>query len=74
MKNIIANNAILALQNFELLFELYYDARDYQLGAVTLENNKQIAFSGRKQNSILRWFTTMEKELLIDNKTPTEFK
>jgi hypothetical protein len=50
--------------NKTLLFYLYTDASDHQLGAVIMQDRKPIAFDSRKLNTAQMRYTNTERELL----------
>jgi hypothetical protein len=50
--------------NKSILFHLYTDASDHQLGAVIMQDKKPIAFHSRKLNTAQKQYTTTERELL----------
>jgi hypothetical protein len=47
--------------NKSVLFHLYNDASDHQLGAVIMQDKKPIAFYSRKLNTVQKLFTTTER-------------
>ena len=50
MKQIIAQETILALPDYNKPFQIYTDASDYQLGGVIQQEGKPLAFYSRKLN------------------------
>ena len=50
MKNIIAQETLLAYPDFNKPFEIHTDASHTQLGSVVSQDNKPIAFYSRKLN------------------------
>ena len=50
MKQIIAQETILALPDYSKPFQIYTDASDYQLGGVIQQEGKPLAFYSRKLN------------------------
>jgi hypothetical protein len=50
--------------NKPVIFHLYTDASDHQLGAVIMQDKKPIAFNSRKLNTAQKRYTTTERELL----------
>jgi hypothetical protein len=59
-----------------VLFHLYTDASDHQLGAVIMQNKKPIAIYSRKLNTAQTRYITTEKnrELLSTIETCKEYK
>jgi hypothetical protein len=62
--------------NKTVLFHLYTDASDHQLGAVIMQDKKPIAFYSRKINTAQKRYTTTERdrELLSAIETCKEYK
>jgi hypothetical protein len=62
--------------NKPVLFHLYADASDHQLGSVIMQNKKPIAFYSRKLNIAQKWYINTEKnrELLSAIETCKEYK
>eukprot|EP00957_Ditylum_brightwellii_P073116 5557234-Ditylum_brightwellii.AAC.1 len=63
-KTVMVFNAIITYPNHNLLFQVYTDAFDYQMGAVIMQNGKVVAYWSRKLSEAQRNYTTVEKELL----------
>jgi hypothetical protein len=59
-----------------VIFHLYYDASDHQLGAVIMQDKKPIAFCSQKLNTAQKRYTTTERniELLSAIETCKEYK
>ena len=74
MKQIIAQETILAFPDWAEPFEIYTDSSDYQLGGVIQQNGKPLVFYSRKLNKAQRNYTIEEKELLGIVETLKEFK
>jgi hypothetical protein len=51
--------------NKPVIFHLYTDSSDHQLGAVIMQDKKPIAFYSQKLNTSQKWYTTSERELLL---------
>jgi hypothetical protein len=62
--------------NKPVLFYLYTDASDHQLGAVIMQDKKPIAFYSRKLNTAQKQYTTTEsnRELLSAIESYKEYK
>jgi hypothetical protein len=62
--------------NMAVLFHLYTDASDHQLGAVIMQDKNPIAFYSRKLNTAQKRYTTIarKQELLSVIKTCKEYK
>jgi glutamine synthetase len=50
--------------NTLVIFHLYTDSSDHQLGAVIMQDKKPIAFYSRNLNTAQKRYTTTERELL----------
>ena len=74
MKNIKAQETLLAYPEFNKPFEIHTDASHTQLESVVSQNNKPIAFYSRKLNLAQTQYTTTEKELLSMVDTLMEFR
>ena len=74
MKNIIAQETLLAYPDFNKPFEIHTDASHTQLGSVVSQDNKPIAFYSRKLNPAQTRYTTTERELLSIVETLKEFR
>ena len=74
MKQLLAQDVMLAYPNFEKKIVIHTDASDRQLGGVISQEGKPIAFYSRKLNDAQRRYTTTERELLSIVETLKEFK
>jgi hypothetical protein len=78
IKKVIGTEVLLCYPDFNksVLFHLYTDASDHQLGAVIMQDKKPIAFYSRKLNTPQKRYTTTErvKELLSAIETCKEYK
>ena len=73
MKALIAVDALLALPDHSLPFNVETDASEYQLGSVIKQQGHLVAYYSRKLNSTQRIYTTIKKELLSIVETFKEF-
>ena len=64
MKKITSRETLLACPNFDKEVEIHTDASHTQLGAITSQNGKPVAFHSRKLNPAQACYTTTEWELL----------
>ena len=60
MKNMMAKKVLLHYSNFELDFDVYADASDYQLGSVIVQKNGPVAFFSCKLTPTQMNYTLME--------------
>jgi hypothetical protein len=74
VKATIAKEAVLAYPDFSKVFEIYTDASTTQLGAVTTQDNRPIAFFSRKLSVTQAKYSVTEIELLAIVETLKEFK
>ncbi len=73
VKSTIAKGVVLAYPDFMKPFEMYTDASTKQLGAVITQDNRPIAFFGRKLSGPQSKYTVTELELLAIMETLKEF-
>ena len=73
-KNLIARDIVLAYPDFSKNFVIYTDASKRQLGAVVTQDNRPIAFFGRKLSGPQHKYSIIELELLSIVETLEEFK
>jgi hypothetical protein len=50
--------------NKPVLFHLYSDASDHQLGAIIMHDKNPLDFYSRKLNTAQKRYTTIEREML----------
>jgi hypothetical protein len=74
VKAAIAKETFLAYPDFLKPFEIYTDASSTQLGAVTTQDNRPIAFFSRKLSETQQKYSVTEVELLAIVETLKEFK
>ena len=73
MKSLIQTDTMLVYPDHNKPFHIETDASDFQLGAVTKQDNKPVAFHTRKLNPAQKNCTTIEKELLSIVETLKQF-
>ena len=64
IKRAVSQDTSLVYLDFNQIFDIHTDARNYQLGAVISHNSKTIAFYSRKLTGLQTQYTVTEKELL----------
>ena len=64
IKAVISQETLLAFPDFTKTFHIYTDASDYQLGAVIMQEGKQLAFYLCKMTDTHKRYTTDKQELL----------
>ena len=74
MKQSISRETLLVYPNFSKLFVIHTNTSKTQLGAVISQDNKPIAFYGRKLNPAQVNYTTTERELLSIVETLKELR
>jgi hypothetical protein len=78
IKKVIGMEVLLGYTDFNkpVIFHLYTDASDHQLGAVIMQDTKPIAFYSRKLNTDQKRYTNTERyrELLLAIETCKEYK
>ncbi len=74
VKAAIAKETVLAYQDFLKPFEIYTDASSRQLEAVITQDNRPIAFFGRKLSKMQQKYSVTEIELMATVETLKEFK
>jgi hypothetical protein len=74
VKAAIAKETVLAYPDFLKPFEIYMDASSTQLGAVITQDNRPIAFFGRKLSKRQQKYSATEIKLLPIVETLKEFK
>ena len=65
IKRFVSQDTLLAYLDFNKLFDIHTDVRDYHIGAVIIQNGKPIALYIRKITRLQTRYTVTEKELLI---------
>ena len=73
IKRDVSQNTLLSYPDFNTRFDIHIYARDYQLGAVIIQNGKPIVFYGQKLTGPQTMYTVTENELLSRVKTLKEF-
>ncbi|KAG8372904.1 hypothetical protein BUALT_Bualt12G0115600 [Buddleja alternifolia] len=63
LKAAVSMEPVLALPNFEKMFELHMDASDFAIGGVLMQEGHPISFESRKLNETERRYTVQEKEM-----------
>lgn len=63
-KAIIALDCINTYPDYDLPFDIYTDASDYQVGAAIIQNGKPVAYFSRKLTQSQLSYSTTEKEFL----------
>eukprot|EP00804_Cyclotella_cryptica_P029125 CCRYP_005290-RA/>CCRYP_005290-RA protein AED:0.63 eAED:0.47 QI:0/0/0/1/1/1/2/0/226 len=74
VKATIAHDVALAYPDYTQGFEIYTDSSKYQLGAVSTQNNRPLAFFSRKLIQAQQKYSVTKQELLAIVETLKEFK
>ncbi len=74
IKATIAKDEVLAYPDYSKVFEIYTDACSKELGAVVTQDNRPIAFFGRKCSNTLCKYSVTKIELLAIVEILNEFK
>jgi hypothetical protein len=74
VKATIAKDVVLAYPDYSKVFEIYTDASSKQLGAVTTQDNRPIAFFSQKVSDMQRKYSITKIELLAIVETLKDFK
>jgi hypothetical protein len=74
IKTIISRETSLSYPDFLKGFHIHRDSRDYQLGAVIMQDDRPLAFYSRKLNSAQKQYTIGKQELLSIVETLKELK
>eukprot|EP00804_Cyclotella_cryptica_P010725 CCRYP_005516-RB/>CCRYP_005516-RB protein AED:0.40 eAED:0.40 QI:0/0/0/1/0/0/2/0/273 len=74
VKATIACDVTLAYPDYSQGFDIYTDSSKFQLGAVITQNNRPLAFFGRKLSQTQQTYSVTEQELLAIVETLKEFK
>ena len=74
IKEVMAQDVLLAYPDFNLPFDIHTDASDFQLGAVISQNGKPIALYSHRLSISQRNYMTTERELLSIHKTLRKYR
>jgi len=74
IKRVMARDTLLHYPDFNKPFEIHTDASHRQIGAISTQDNKPIAFYSRKLRDGQHNYTTTERELLAIVETLKEFR
>lgn len=64
MKTILAADVLMAYSIHNILFHIYTDASNYQIGAVVIQQKRPVVYWSKKLSDTQKNYHTMEKELL----------
>ena len=73
IKRAVAQDTLLAYPDFNTCFDIHTDARNYQLGAVIIQNGIPIALYSHKMTGSQKRYTVTEKEWFSIVETLKEF-
>ncbi len=63
LKGILVKAPMLKLPNFDKDFEIHFDASDFAIGGVLMQEGRPVAFESKKLNETERRWPTHEKEM-----------
>jgi hypothetical protein len=65
LKGILVKALVLKLPNFDKEFEIHYDASDFAIGGVLVQEGRPVAFESKKLSETKRRWPTHEKEMWV---------
>ncbi len=65
MKGILVKARVLKLLDFEKDFEIHFDASDFAIGGVLVQEGRPVAFESKKLSETERRWLTHEKEMWV---------
>jgi hypothetical protein len=63
LKNILVKTLVLKLPNFDKEFEIHFDASDFMIGGILVQDGRLVAFENKKLSETERRWPTHEKEM-----------
>jgi hypothetical protein len=65
LKGILVKAPVLKLPDFDKDFEIYFDASDFAIGSVIMQDGRPVAFESKKLSETERRWPTHEKEMWV---------